>query len=157
MPSSSFLPLLHAVLPDPFRDRSHEIIIQQEVQSFLQAGATQEVSLDLKGKGFYFHYFLIPKAKGGHRPILDLRKLYKFLKKIILHVVTLALIIPFLEQEDWYAALDLKGAYVHVTIRHNHRKFLRFLANGSHYQLLFGLSVTHQLLLKCMVVFAAHL
>nr|XP_042702563.1 sodium- and chloride-dependent betaine transporter-like [Chrysemys picta bellii] len=35
----------------------------------------------MEGRGFYFCYFLIPKANGGLRPILDLRGLNKSCKK----------------------------------------------------------------------------
>lgn len=63
--------------------------------------------------GFYSHYFLILKAKGGFRSILDLRELNKFLKKIKFQMVTLASIIPSLDTGDQYAALDLRHLFSH--------------------------------------------
>ncbi|XP_039359982.1 alpha-2-macroglobulin-like protein 1 [Mauremys reevesii] len=53
-----------------------------EVQSLLVMGAIEEAPKNEKGKGFYSCYFLIPKSKGGLRPILDLRGLNQFVVKL---------------------------------------------------------------------------
>lgn len=99
-----------------FRDHSHKIILQQKIQSLLQAGATVEVLLGLRGKSFCYRYFLIHKANGSLKCILELRALNKLLKKIKFCMVTLASIIFLLEHRDGYTALDLKDTYFHFTI-----------------------------------------
>ncbi|XP_074819362.1 GPI alpha-1,4-mannosyltransferase I, stabilizing subunit [Natator depressus] len=66
------------------------------------------------------------RAKGGLRPILDLQELNKFVKKLKFRMVSLASIIASLDPADWYAALDLKDAYFHITISQPHCKYLRF-------------------------------
>lgn len=86
-----------------------------------------------RGKGFYSHYFLIPKGKGDHRPILDLRELNKYLKKIKFRMVALTSIIPFLGQGTWYAVLDLKDTYFHIAIHPDHCKCLRFIVNSQYF------------------------
>ncbi|XP_065276718.1 deleted in malignant brain tumors 1 protein-like [Emys orbicularis] len=53
-------------------DPCHERLLLQEVQSLLALGAIEEVPQEFRGKRFYSRYFLIPKAKGGLQPILDL-------------------------------------------------------------------------------------
>ncbi|KAM7163698.1 uncharacterized protein RBU57_007879 isoform 2-T2 [Macrochelys suwanniensis] len=62
-------------------DPSHLPLLQQEVGRLLSLGAIEGVPREFQGKGFCSRYFLIPKAKGGLRPILDLRGLNRFMVK----------------------------------------------------------------------------
>ncbi|KAI2645254.1 Gag-Pro-Pol polyprotein [Labeo rohita] len=41
---------------------------------------------------------------------------------------------PYFIQQDWFAAIDLKDAYFHVSILPRHRPFLRFAYEGRAYQ-----------------------
>lgn len=137
-------PLWGTTLPRPFFSRSPI--------SPSSRGHRASSSVPHRG-GFYSHYFLIPKAKDCLRPILDLREFNKHLKRIKFCMVTLASIIPSLEQWNWYAALDLKDAYFPVAICPDHHKIPRFIANRTQYQFTVlppGLSATHRVFTKCM-------
>ncbi|KAG6932460.1 hypothetical protein G0U57_021497, partial [Chelydra serpentina] len=115
---------------------------------------------ELRGRGFYSRYFLIPKSKGGLRPILDLRGLNKFMVKLKFRMLSLGTIIPSMDPGDWYAALDMKDAYFHIAIYSPHRRFLRFVVGQRHFQftvLPFGLSTAPRVFTKCMAVVAAAL
>lgn len=79
--------------PSFFRDPSHERFLAQKMQSLLRAGAVEEVLLCLRCRGFYSHYFRIPKANSDLRPILDLQNLNGFIKKLRFRMVSLASII----------------------------------------------------------------
>lgn len=57
-------------------------LLIQKVQALLKIRVMEEVLWDLRGKGFCFWYFLIPKAKGDLRPLLDLRNLNRLIKKL---------------------------------------------------------------------------
>ncbi|KAG6940406.1 ORF I polyprotein, partial [Chelydra serpentina] len=143
-----------------FRDPSHEQLLIQEVQSLLSAGAIEEVPRELRGRGFYSRYFLIPKSKGGLRPILDLRGLNRFMVKLKFRMLSLGTIIPSMDHGDCYAALDMKDAYFHIAIYPPHRRFLRFAVGQRHFQftvLPFGLSMAPRFFTKCMAVVAAAL
>ncbi|XP_065406172.1 uncharacterized protein LOC122174245 [Chrysemys picta bellii] len=156
---SSFPPS-HPPSPSLFRDPSHEQLLIQEVSTLLAMGAIEEVPVELRGRGFYSRYFLIPKSKGGLRPILDLRGLNKFVVKFKFRMVSLGAIIPSLDPGDWFAALDMKDAYFHIAIYPPHRRFLRFVVSKVHYQfavLPFGLSSAPRVFTKCMAVVAAYL
>ncbi|KAG6920931.1 ORF 3, partial [Chelydra serpentina] len=76
-------------------------------------------------------------------------------------MVSLATIIPSLDPGDWYAALDMKDAYFHISITPAHRRFLRFIVRKTHYQftaLPFGLcTAPPHVFTKCMAVVAAFL
>ncbi|KAG6938964.1 hypothetical protein G0U57_003754, partial [Chelydra serpentina] len=141
-------------------DPSHLPLLQQEVGRLLSLGAIEGVPREFRGKGFYSRYFLIPKAKGGLRPLLDLRGLNRFMVKYQFRMVSLVKIIPALDPGNWYAALDLQDAYFHIHIFKGHRRFLRFLVGQDHYQftvLPFGLSTAPRVFTKCMAVVAAFL
>ena len=49
--------------------------LREEISSLLQKGAISVVPKEDRNRGFYSHYFLVPKSTGGMRPILDLRVL----------------------------------------------------------------------------------
>ncbi|KAM7182065.1 uncharacterized protein RBU57_000616 [Macrochelys suwanniensis] len=153
-------PPSHPPSPSLFRDPSHKQLLIQEVQALLALGAVEEVPQEFRGKGFYSRYFLVPKAKGGLRPILDLRNLNKYIVNLKFCMVSLATIIPSLDPGHWYAALDMKDAYFHISIALPHRRFLRFVVHKTHYQFIalpFGLCTAPRVFTKCMAVVAAFL
>lgn len=72
-------------------------------------------------------------------------------------MVTLVTTVPSLDCNNWFAALNLQGAYFHVSALLNLRKFLRFVVTVQHYQytvLLFGFSATFT---KCVAIVVAFL
>nr|XP_025045344.1 uncharacterized protein LOC112547415 [Pelodiscus sinensis] len=160
--SIPFLSIPSTTPPSPslFRDPSHEKLLEQEVQRLLTIGAIEGVPKQFWGKGFYSRYFLIPKKSGGWRPILDLRKLNRHLRRQRFKMVTLSTILPSLNKKDWFAVLDLQDAYFHVEIHVAHRRFLRFRLGSEHYQyrvLPFGLACAPRVFTKMLAVVAAHL
>lgn len=75
-------------------------------------------------------------------------------------MVTLATIIPFLDQGVWFSALDLRDPYFHIMIQPSHRRFLRFTLDQDHFQyrvLPFRLSSGPKVFSKVLSVIAAHL
>ncbi|CAM5073301.1 unnamed protein product [Natator depressus] len=126
----------------------------------LGLGAIEVVPGEFMGKGCYSHYFLIPKAKEGLRPMLDLQGLNQYMVKLKFCMVSLASSIPFLDPGDWNSALDLQDAYFHIHIFKGHRCFLHFVVGQNHYQFMvlpFGLSTAPRVFTKCMPVVAAYL
>ncbi len=84
--------------------------------------------------GFYSPYFIVPKKGGGLRPILDLRVLNRALHRLPFKMLTPKRIFGCVRPQDWFAAIDLKDAYFHVSILQRHRPFLRFAFEGRAYQ-----------------------
>ncbi|KAI2646504.1 hypothetical protein H4Q32_024931 [Labeo rohita] len=66
--------------------------------------------------GFYSPYFIVPKKGGGLRPILDLRTLNRALHKLPFKMLTLKCILECIHPQDWFAVIDLKDPYFHVSI-----------------------------------------
>ncbi len=96
--------------------------------------------------GFYSPYFIVPKKSGGLRPILDLRVLNR-----VLHKLPFKMLNPCIRPQDWFAVIDLKDAYFHVSILPQCRPFLRFAFEGWAYQykvLPLGLSLSPRVFTK---------
>ncbi len=76
--------------------------------------------------GFYSTYFIVPKKGGGFRPILDLHVLNRALHKLPFKLLTQKCIFECIRPQDWFAAIDLKDTYFHVSILPRHRPFEHF-------------------------------
>ncbi len=71
-------------------------------------------------QGFYSPYFIVPKKGGGLRPILDLRVLNRALHKLPFKMLMHRRMIKCIQPQDWFAAIDLKDAYFHISILPRH-------------------------------------
>ncbi len=78
--------------------------------------------------------FIVPKKGGWLRPILDLRVLNRALHKLPFRILTQKRIFGCVRPRDWFAAIDLKDAYFHVSILPHLRPFLWFAFEGRAYQ-----------------------
>ncbi len=126
-------------------------VLRAEVAVLLAKDAIEPVPPAEMKSGFYSPYFIVPKKGGGLRPILDLRVLNRALHKLPFRMLTQRRIFQCVRPFDWFAAIDLKDAYFHVSILPRHRPFLRFAFEGRAYQykaLPFGLSLSPRVFTK---------
>ncbi len=63
--------------------------------------------------------------------ILDLQVLNRALHKLPFKMLKQKCIFGWVHPLDWFAAIDLKDAYFHVSILSQHRPFLRFAVEGA--------------------------
>ena len=127
--------------------------LRQEVEAMLAKGAL-EIARD-PGPGFYSRLFLVEKATGGWRPVIDLSHLNDFVQLTPFKMETVALVLLSVREGDFLASLDLKDAYFQIPIHGSSRKLLRFMSEGTVCQfkaLCFGLSTAPQVFTR---VFAA--
>ena len=127
--------------------------LRQEVEAMLAKGAL-EIALD-PGPGFYSRLFLVEKASGAWRPVIDLSHLNEFVHLTRFKMETVASVVLSVREGDFLASLDLKDAYFQIPIHPSSRKLLRFTSEGTVYQfrtLCFGLSTAPQVFTR---VFAA--
>ena len=127
--------------------------LQQEVEAMLAKGAL-EIARD-PGPGFYSRLFLVEKATGGWRPVIDLSHLNDFVQLTLFKMETVASVLLSVREGDFLASLDLKDAYFQIPIQGSSRKLLRFMSEGTVYQfkaLCFRLSTAPQVFTR---VFAA--
>ncbi len=104
-------------------------VLREEIAVLLAKDAIEPVPPAEMRQGFHSPYFIVPK-KGGQQPILDRRVLNRALHKLPFKMLTCSCIIKCIQPQDWFAAIDLKDAYIHVSILLWHRPFLRFAFEG---------------------------
>ncbi|KAF7245065.1 Unconventional myosin-Ib [Varanus komodoensis] len=146
--------------PNPIRYTPTSLVLLDEIHQLLAKGAIRHLSLSEEFHGFYSRYFTVPKRDGGLRPILDLRALNRFITPKKFRMTTLQSILPLLGRGDWFASLDLKDAYFHISTHPSYRRFLRFAVDSEIYEfnvLPFGLATAPRVFTKCMAPVCAHL
>ena len=107
------------------------------------------------GPGFYSRLFLVEKASGGWRPVIDLSHLNNFVQLTSFKMETVASVLLSVRQGEFLASLDLKDAYFQIPVHRSSRKLFRFMSEGTVYQfraLCFSLSTAPQVFTR---VFAA--
>ncbi len=126
-------------------------VLRAEIAVLLAKDTVELVPPADMGSGFYSPYFIVPKKSGGLRPILDLRVLNRSLQKLPFKMLMQKRIFECIRPQDWFAAIDLKDAYFHVSILPRHRPFMRFAFEGRAYQykvLPFGLALSPHVFTK---------
>ena len=133
--------------------------LNQSVQELRNKGAIEPAPLY---PGFYSRLFLVRKATGEWRPIIDLSSLNVFMHCPSFTMETPRSILRALQQGQWLTSLDLKDAYFHIGIHPADRRYLRFCHNGTSWQftvLPFRLSTSPRVFTKILkpVLAYAHL
>ena len=103
--------------------------------------------------GYYSRLFIVMKASGSWRPVIDLSLLNLKVLKTPFKMETLQTVLLSVRRGDWMVFIDLKDAYLQVPLHLESRKFLRFMAFGKVYQfkvLCFGLSTAPQVFTRVM-------
>ena len=118
--------------------------LADEVRALLAKQAVEEL-LPPVSPGFYGRIFVVPKATGGWRPVLDLSPLNRFVDKVRFKMETASSVRAAIQPFDWATSLDLRDAYFHVLIHPKSRPWLRFTWANRIFQfraLPFGLSLS---------------
>ncbi|XP_074533298.1 uncharacterized protein LOC141796211 [Halichoeres trimaculatus] len=146
-------PLSSRVKSTVISNPAKALALDQELSALLAKQAIEAVDPLAHPRGFYSTYFLVPKKTGGYRPILDLRGLNQYLKRLPFHMLTTADVLRTVTEGEWFTSVDLADAYFHVPIAPQHRQFLRFAYKGRHWQfrvLPFGLSLSPRVFTRCV-------
>ena len=127
--------------------------LRQEVEAMLAKGAL-EIARD-PGPVFYSRLFLVEKASGGWRPVIDLSHLNDFVQLSPFKMETVASVVLSVREGDFLASLDLKDAYFQIPMHGSSRKLLRFMSDGTVYPVLRTVDCSlglHQGLRSCVSV-----
>ena len=141
-----------AYCPNSIRGKA----LEGEVQALLTKGAIEMAPLP--SPGFYSRLFVVMKASGAWRPVIDLSTLNLRIQQISFKMETLQSVLLSVRPGDWMVSLDLKDAYLQVPMHPDSRKFLRFMVGGKVYQfkvLCFGLSTAPQVFTRVMAPVSA--
>jgi hypothetical protein len=102
----------------------------------------------------------VPKKTGGHRPIVNLKPLNKFIVYEHFKMENLETVRFLVRKGDWFVKLDLKDAYLTVPVHNSHQKYLRFQWEGRVFQfkcMAFGLAPAPRIFTKLLKVVVAFL
>ena len=103
---------------------------------------------------FYNCLFLVEKASGGWRPVIDLSPLNEFVQQTPFRMETPNSVLLTVRKNDILTSIDLRDAYFHIPVHPSSRKLLRFISNDTVYQfkaLCFGLSTAPQVFTRVFV------
>ena len=132
--------------------------LEKEVQSLVEKGAVELAPLP--SLGFYSWIFVVMKASGSWRPVIDLSTLNLRVCKTPFKMETLQSVLLSVRSGDWMVSIDLKDAYLQVPVHPDSRKYLRFIALNQVFQfktLCFGLSTAPQVFTRVMALVSAFL
>ena len=141
-----------AYCPNSIRGKA----LEQEVESLLQKGAIELAPLP--SLGYYSRLFVVMKASGSWRPVIDLSLLNLRVLKTPFKMETIQSTLLSVRRGDWMVSIGLKDAYLQVPIHPDSRKYLRFMAFNKVYQfkvLCFGLSTAPQVFTRVMAPVSA--
>ena len=131
------------------------VALNQELQDLLRKGAVEPAP---QSPGFYSRLFLVKKASGSWRPIIDLSTLNDYITSSRFHMETPRSVLNSIRPGDWMISLDLQDAYLQVPVHHDSRRFLRFVVDGKPFQfrvLCFGLTTAPQVFTRIMAPVSA--
>ena len=83
------------------------VALNQELQNLLRKGAVEPAP---QSPGFYSRLFLVKKASGSWRPIIDLSTLNLFITSSRFHMETPRSVLNSIRPGDWMISLDLQDA-----------------------------------------------
>ena len=129
-----------------------------EVLFLVKKGAVELAPLP--SPGFYSQLFVVMKASGSWKPVIDLSLLNLKVFKTFFKMETLQSVLLSVQRGDWMVSLDLKDAYLQVPVHPDSCKYLRFVAFGQVYQfevLCFDLSTAPQVFTRVMALVSAFL
>ena len=131
------------------------VALNQELLNLLQKGAVEPAP---QSPGVYSRLFLVKKASGSWRPIIDLSTLNLFITSSRFHMETPRSVLNSIRPGDWMVSLDLQDTYLQVPVHHDSRRFLRFVLDGKPFQfrvLCFGLTTAPQVFTRIMAPVSA--
>ena len=126
-------------------------ILNAEISKLQLKGAICPVNFT--NAAFYSRLFLVPKKGGDLRPVIDLSALNQFVINEHFQMENISCLKQILNQNDFMVKLDLKDAYLTVSVHKQSQHYLRFIWQGQAYQfqaLPFGLCTAPRVFTKLL-------
>ena len=124
--------------------------LEKELVMLVEKGAVEPAP---PSSGFYSRMFVVQKASGSWRPIIDLSFLNQFIMKTKFRMETVQSVLGSIRRNDWMFSIDLKDAYLQVPMHSSSRRYLRFVTPAGVFQfkaLCFGLTTAPQVFTRVM-------
>ena len=142
-------------LPAYSRQSIKGVALTQELQTLLRKGAVEPTP---QSPGFYSRLFVVWKASGSWRPIIDLSSLNDYITSSHFFMETPQSVLRSIRPGDWMASLDLQYTFLQVPVHHDSRRYLRFVVGERTYQfrvLCFGLTSPPRVFMRIMAHISA--
>ncbi|XP_068214440.1 uncharacterized protein [Palaemon carinicauda] len=107
------------------KEEAHQRALEGEIQDLLLKRAIQEVPPNLPG--FFSRLFLVERASGFWRPVIDLSALNRFVARTTFKMETTRTVLAAIREGDFMLSLDLKDPYFQIPVHPSSRRFLRFM------------------------------
>ena len=128
LPFSTLPPLTSPIFLASYQNPEKRRALHIAVKEMEMKGAIEVVRTP--SPGFYSRLFLVPKARGTWRPIIDLSALNTHIQCPSFKMETNGSVLKALPKGQWLTILDLKDAYFHILIHPSYRHYLRFCHEG---------------------------
>ena len=141
------------VTPSLPTDAAGRAVLDTEVEAMLAKGAIRLVA---KGdqNGVISPFFARPKSTPGKwRPIVSLKKVNKYIRKVPFRMVTVKDIRLWVREGYYFSSLDLQDAYFSIPLHHTVYRFTRFVWGDLTYEFMtnmFGLGPSARLFTKVL-------
>ena len=130
---SAKLPPLRKYPPFTFKcSEEEEVALSNEIQKLYGKNVIEPCQSE--EREFVSNIFSRPKKNGGLRLILDLSDLNNYLPYQHFKMENVHTARQLITQNSFLASVDLQDAYYSVPIYKGHRKYLKFLWQGQHWQ-----------------------
>lgn len=133
-------------------------IVDNEIIELLQKGAISECKYG--DNEFISNIFLVKKKGGKFRPVINLKRLNKFIEYHHFKMENIETVLNSIKRNSYFVNLDLQNAYFSLSIHKSYRKYLKFEWRHKLYQfncLCFGISSAPRVFSKLMKVIFAHI
>jgi Reverse transcriptase (RNA-dependent DNA polymerase) len=124
------------------------------VREYHSKGILNVVPAAEQGRGSYLTLFLVPKkTPDAWRGCLDMRPVNDHVVKEHFKMEGLHTVRQLLRRDDWLTTVDITDAYPHLAVAPSHRRFMRFVWRGVHFEyaaMCFGLTSAPRLWTKLM-------
>ena len=106
--------------------------MQEQISPMLQKNTITEVSPN--SLGIYSNIFLVRKASGGWRPVIELKQMNAHIFAPRFPMFNISSVQSIVRKGDYAFKIDLQDVYFHVPIHPSSRKYLRFAFENKVYQ-----------------------
>jgi hypothetical protein len=145
IPSQDFIPSEISFSP---KERE---VVDNEILELSKKGAI--VHSYWEENQFLSNIFVVPKPNGKYRPIINLKRLNKFVKYEHFKQEHFKVVLDLIQQNDFFTSVDLCDAYFSVPIHIDYQKFLKFEWNNVLWKFVclpFGLSSAPKVFTKIL-------
>ena len=139
-------------------DIHKRIIVQSEINTLIAKNVLIPVSPHTPG--FYSHLFVVPKATGGYRPVIDLKALNEYITCPTFRMETTVSIRHQVQVGEFTTSIDLADAYLHIPVAEAFQHFLRIAVGDQVLQfraMPFGLNIAPRTFTSLLAPVAATL